>query len=557
MKIVECVPNFSEGRDRKTIESIAEAISSSPGVVLLDFDPGYDTNRTVYSFVGEPEHILTAACNAVKRGTELIDMRFHAGAHPRIGACDVCPFIPVSGVDMDECVELAKKLGKFVGEKLTIPVFLYEHAAASMERKNLEHIRSGQYEGLRDKLIKPDWKPDYGPSEFNDRVRKTGATVIGARDFLIAYNININAKDRALACEIANAIREKGKTVIDEKGKRIHLTGTLKQCKAIGWYVDEYKRAQVSINLTNYHITNLHHAFEAASVEASKLGVRVTGSEIVGLVPKKALIDAGLYYLKKQGQARALSEKDIITAAVQSLGLSELELFQPDKKIIEYRIRAKDLLAAMSLEDFTDELASKSQAPGGGSVSALAGAIAAALASMIGNLTYKKKKYQAVWIEAEEIAASCFRMKDQFLKLIDEDTKAFKRFMSIVSQKKKTAPKEERENHALSQALKETIQVPYEMMKLSQKLLTLLEKMIKIGNTNTLSEMAVSAHMIKTALHGAHYNVLLNLKELSDVHLKKRLIEETQNIVQEADPVLHMLIEELEKKMKPQRDGES
>ncbi len=552
MKIVECVPNFSEGKDRKTIESIAEAISSSPGVVLLDFDAGYDTNRTVYSFVGEPEHILTAACNAVTRGTELIDMRFHNGAHPRIGACDVCPFIPVSGVDMDECVELAKELGKFVGEKLNIPVYLYEHAATSPGRKNLEHIRSGQYEGLREKLKNPEWKPDYGPGELNDRVRKTGATVIGARDFLLAYNININSKDRALADEIAKSIREKGKTVINEEGNRIRVAGSLQYCKAIGWYVDEYKRAQVSINLTNYHVTNLHHAFEAASAEASKRGVRVTGSEIVGLVPKKAIIDAGLYYLKNQGRSRALSEKEIVTAAVQSLGLSELSQFLPDRKIIEYRIRSKDRLAAMSLENFSDELASKSQAPGGGSVSALAGALAAALASMIGNLTYKKKNYQEVWSEAEETAASCFRMKDRFLELIDEDTKAFTRYMSIVSQRKNTALG--KENHALSEALKETIQVPYEMMKLSQKLLTLLEKMIKIGNRNTLSEMAISVHMTKTVLHGAHYNVLLNLKELTDVPLKKQLIEETQNIVKEADPVFQLLIDELEKKMNPHKD---
>jgi glutamate formiminotransferase/formiminotetrahydrofolate cyclodeaminase len=554
MKVVECVPNFSEGRDRKTIESIAEAISSSPGVVLLDFDPGYDTNRTLYSFVGEPERILTAACNAVKRGTELIDMRSHNGAHPRIGACDVCPFIPVSRVDMNECVELAKKLGKFVGEKLNIPVYLYEHAATSPGRKNLEHIRSGQYEGLREKLNNPKWKPDYGPEEFNEQVQKTGATVIGARDFLIAYNININTKDRARADEIAKAIREKGETVINEEGTRLHVAGTLKHCKAIGWYVDEYKRAQVSINLTNYHVTNLHHAFEAASEEAKKHGTRVTGSEIVGLVPKKAIIDAGLYYLKKQGRTRALPEKDIITAAVQTLGLSELSPFQPDKKIIEYRIRSKDLLAALSLEDLTDELASKSQAPGGGSVSALAGAIAASLASMIGNLTYKKKNYQEVWSESEEIAASCFRMKDRFLELIDEDTKAFTRYMSIVTQKKKPDTNKGKENRALSEALEETIQVPYEMMKLSQKLLPLLEKMIKIGNTNTFSEMAISAHMIKTALHGAHYNILLNLKELTDVHLKNRLIEETQNIVKEADPVLHTVIDGLEKKMNPHRD---
>lgn len=339
MKIVECVPNFSEGRDREIINRISESIRSVAGVELLDVDAGYDTNRTVFTFAGEPGAVFSAAFNAIKEGSGLIDMSVHKGAHPRMGACDVCPFVPVAGISMEECIELALVLGEKVGAELNIPVYLYENAAKFPERKNLAKIRSGGYEALEEKLKRPEWKPDFGPSAYNERVKRSGATVIGARRFLIAYNININSKDKRPASRIAGEIRERGKTVKDEKGKTVRIPGKLKQCKAIGWYVDDYKRAQVSVNLTDYRITGMHHAFEAAVEAADGAGVRITGSEIVGLVPKQALIDAGLYYIKKQRGSTACSEKEIIETAAASLGLDEVAPFDPHEKIIEYRIR--------------------------------------------------------------------------------------------------------------------------------------------------------------------------------------------------------------------------
>lgn len=341
MKIVECVPNFSEGRNKAIINKISESIGSTPGVSLLDINTGYATNRTVYTFVGEPEAVLAAAYGAIKMGTELIDMFVHRGAHPRIGACDVCPFVPVSDTNMEVCVELARALGRQVGRELNIPVFLYEYAATTPERKNLANIRSGEYEALEKKLTKIEWKPDFGPFEYNEQVKKSGATVTGARECLIAYNININSKDRMLAHKIAVEIRERGKSFRDENGKEVRIPGKLQHCKAIGWYVDDYKRAQVSINLTNYHITNMHHAFEAAIEEASIFGVKVTGSEIVGLIPKRALIETGLYYIKKQEGPKVSSEKELIEIAVYSLGLNDVTDFNPDEKIIEYRIQKK------------------------------------------------------------------------------------------------------------------------------------------------------------------------------------------------------------------------
>ena len=339
MKIVECVPNFSEGRDREIINRISESIRSVAGVELLDVDAGYDTNRTVFTFAGEPGAVFSAAFNTIKEGSGLIDMSVHKGAHPRMGACDVCPFVPVAGISMEECIELALVLGEKVGAELNIPVYLYENAAKSPERKNLAKIRSGGYEGLEEKLKRPEWKPDFGPSAYNERVKRSGATVIGARRFLIAYNININSKDKRPASRIAGEIRERGKTVKDENGKTVRIPGKLKHCKAIGWYVDDYKRAQVSVNLTDYSITGMHHAFEAAVEAADGAGVRITGSEIVGLVPKQALIDAGLYYIKKQRGSTACSEKEIIETAAASLGLDEVAPFDPHEKIIEYRIR--------------------------------------------------------------------------------------------------------------------------------------------------------------------------------------------------------------------------
>ena len=341
MKIVECVPNFSEGRNRDIIKKISEAAVSVPGEELLGVDPGYDTNRTVYTFAGEPEAVLTVAFEAIKRGSELIDMSAHRGAHPRMGACDVCPFVPVSGITMLECADLAHRLGQKVGEGLGIPVFLYERAASSPGRKNLADIRSGEYECLEEMLKNPEWKPDFGPADYSERTKKTGATVIGAREFLIAYNINLQSKAKKHASTIAGRIREKGVTVKDKKGRQKKIPGRLKHCKAIGGYVDEYKKAQVSVNLTDYHVTNMHHAYEAAKEEGIAIGIMVTGSQIVGLVPKRALIEAGLFYLSKKGQAAFVSEKESLEAAVRSLGLNDLAVFDPDEKIIEYLIGEK------------------------------------------------------------------------------------------------------------------------------------------------------------------------------------------------------------------------
>jgi glutamate formiminotransferase/formiminotetrahydrofolate cyclodeaminase len=353
MKIVECVPNFSEGRNKETVEKISRAVGSVPGAELLDVDSGYDTNRTVYTFAGNPESVLTAAFEAIKTGADIIDMSKHIGSHPRLGACDVCPIVPVSGVSMEECADLARELGRKVAEELDIPVYLYENAALSEGRKNLADIRSGEYEGIEEKLKNPEWKPDFGPAVYNKRIKKTGATVIGAREFLIAYNINIQSEDKNLASKIAGRIREKGTTVKDKDGKAIKVPGRLKNCKAIGWYAGEYKRAQVSVNLTDWHVTNMHHAYEAVKEEGNAIGVGVTGSEIVGLVPAKALLDSGLFYLKKRGKVESGradlgkadqgkegqdGEKEIIEAAVVFLGLNDVAPFEPAEKIIEYRL---------------------------------------------------------------------------------------------------------------------------------------------------------------------------------------------------------------------------
>lgn len=543
MRIVECVPNFSEGRNKEIIDRIANAIKNTNGVTLLDVDSGYDTNRTVYTFVGEPENVLNAAFNAIKVGSELIDMSKHKGAHPRIGACDVCPFVPVANISMEECIHLAKSLGKMVGDLLGIPVYLYEYAATKPERKNLANIRTGEYEGLQEKLKDPEWVPDFGPAIFNERVKKTGATVIGARDFLIAYNININSKNKNLANTIAKEIREMGKTIKDENGNKINIPGKLKECKAIGWYVEDYKRAQISINLTNYHVTNIHHAFEAAKEEGKKIGVEVTGSEIVGLIPKDAIIEAGLYYLKKQGESRAVSQKEIIDIAIYSLGLNEVAPFDPEKKIIENLINNKNTLTKLDIESFTDELGSSSPAPGGGSVAALAGSIAASLTSMVGNLTYKKKDYKDHWEEAENLAFEAFKLKDQLVTLINEDTEAFNNLMSAYKLPDKTNEEKEIKEHAINEAIKGAIIIPLKVMQYCNEIVPLLIRMSEIGNKNAISDIAVGILSCITGLKGAYYNILINFKELKDETFKKD-IEKTAN------EILKNSLEKLEKKLK-------
>lgn len=550
MKIVECVPNFSEGKNSKIIKRISEAISSIAGAELLDVDAGFDTNRTVFTFAGEPGAVFSAAFNAIKEGVGLIDMSVHKGAHPRMGACDVCPFVPVSGISMAECVELSLALGEKVGAELNIPVYLYEHAARSPERKNLANIRSGEYEALEEKLKRPEWKPDFGPYAYNEQVKRSGAAVIGAREVLIAYNININSKDKKLASRIAGEIRERGKTVKDVNGNTVRAPGKLKHCRAIGWYVDDYKRAQVSVNLTDYHITGMHHAFDAAVEAAAGAGVRITGSEIVGLVPEQALIEAGLYYIKKQRGSTACSEKEIIETAAASLGLGEVAPFDPREKIIEYRIRGKSLLSELQVDRFMDELASFSQAPGGGAVSALAGSIASALVSMVGNVTYKNRRYVEVWEEAESTAFLAHRLKDRLLDLVDKDTEAFNKIMAAMRLPKTGKREIEIRNEALEAAVKGAILSPYAMMKLSEEVLPLLEKISKIGNRNALSEMAMSARMLRSALYGAYYNILINFKSLTDTAFRKKILSDAEDILKNADSIIDSLIAELEKELK-------
>ncbi len=536
-KIVECVPNFSEGRNEEVINKIAEAIKSVEGVVLLDVDPGQATNRTVYTFVGEPEAVKEAAFRAIKTASELIDMRQHSGEHPRIGAADVVPFVPVSGVTMEDCVRLAEELGKRVGEELGIPVYLYEYAARSEERRSLANIREGEYEALPEKLKDPKWKPDFGPSEFNDKVARTGATVIGAREFLIAYNVNLNTREKKLAHEIALNIREKGrfkrdangKIVRDEKGNKVRVPGKLKAVRAIGWYIDEYEQAQVSINLVNYKITPLHRVFEACEEEAQKLGLRVTGSEIVGLVPKEALLQAGRHFLKKQGRSTAVAEEELIHIADLSLGLSQLYPFKPEEKVIELRLeKDKERLWKMRVRDFVNELSSQSPAPGGGSVAALSGALSAALASMVSNLTFAKKGFEDVKQEMEEMGVEAQKLKDEFLSLIDKDTEAFNRMMEAMRISKKEPTREEK----IQQASKEATMVPLQTLKAAEKLLDLASVAIEKGNPNSISDAAGVAVMALASAREAYLNVLINLPSITDENFRQRVKKEAKEILE-------------------------
>ncbi|HPJ69519.1 MAG TPA: glutamate formimidoyltransferase [Candidatus Mcinerneyibacteriales bacterium] len=531
-KIIECVPNFSEGRNMGLIDKITAEISQTEGVVLLDVDPGKDTNRTVVTFVGSPEGVKEAAYKAIKKASELIDMRQHSGAHPRMGATDVCPLIPVSGVSVEECVSLAREIGRRVGEELNIPVYLYEEAATRPERKNLAAIRKGEYEALPEKMKDPDFAPDFGPAEFNARA---GATVIGVREFLLAYNINLNTRDQKAAHDIALTIREsgrskrdrQGKIVRDAQGKAVKVPGLLQNCKAVGWYIDEYGYAQISMNLTNYKVTNLHQAFETVSREAAKRGLRVTGSEVVGLLPKEALLEAGRYFLKKQKKNTGIPEKEIIHTAVLSLGLNDTTPFIPSEKIIEYRIHPEQRgLGALSVKDFVDELSSDSPAPGGGSVAALAGALSAALSSMVANLTFGKKGYERRNPLMEEVSQRAQRAKRDYLALIDRDTEAFNIYMDAMKMPKKSDEEIKRRAEAMEAAAIRATEIPLETLKEAENLCSLAEIVGKKGNPNAASDAAVAALMAEAAAEGAYLNVLINLPGINDKSFKERAARE-------------------------------
>ncbi len=526
VKIVECVPNFSEGRDREIINSITKEIESTPEVKLLDVDPGESTNRTVVTFIGTPQGAKEAAFKAVKRAAELIDMRKHKGAHSRIGASDVCPFIPVSGVTMEDCIKLAHELGERIARELGIPVFLYEEAAQKPERKNLANIRKGEYEGLPEKLKDPEWAPDYGQPVFNP---KSGATVVGAREFLIAYNINLNTRDQKLANEIAFSLRELGRAkrdedgniVRDEEGKTIMVPGKFKAVKAVGWYIEDYGIAQISINFINYKITPVHLVFDEAVKEAEKLGLRVTGSELVGLIPKEALLMAGRYYLEKQRKSPGVPEEELIRVAVASLGLNDVAPFDPQKKIIEYQFKEEESsLLRLNLREFANELSLDSPAPGGGSTAALCGALSASLSSMVSNLTVGKKGYEKVEKAMKKNAVQAQLLKDELLKAVDADTKAFNKVMEAYKLPKTTEEQKQEKEREVEEALKEATLVPFSVLEKSVEALKLAKVAALKGNKNSLSDAGVAAITARTAAEGAYYNIKINLPNIQDSEFK-------------------------------------
>lgn len=554
MKLIECVPNFSEGKDKAKIQEIANAIKSVEGVNLLDIDPGEATNRTVITFVGTPDAVLEGAFQGIKKASEIIDMRKHKGEHPRIGATDVCPFIPLSGSTMDDCIELAKKLGKRVWEELRIPIYLYEYAATSEERRSLANIREGEYEGLEKKLKDPKWRPDFGEAYFNE---KSGATVIGARNFLIAYNINLNTRDKRLANSIALKLREKGtikkdekgNKVLDENGNPVYEPGLFKDLRAVGWYIDEYGCAQISINVLNYKVSPLYKIYDKAEELANDLGLKVIGSEIVGLVPKEAILEAGEYYLKKQGKSAAVSEDEKVHIAIKSLGLCSVQAFNPKEKIIEYKIgMEKGNLIEMNLKKFCNELASSSPAPGGGSVAALCGALAASLSSMVSNLTFDTKGYEKYKKQMEEIGIEAQKLKDKFLKLVDEDTNAFNNLMKAMRMPKGTDEEKEIRKRAIKDAIIGAIEVPLETLRLSLKIPELAMALLKKGNQNALSDVSSSLLVSYSSAYSAYFNVLINLKSLEDKE-KEKYKKEADELINRMEKIKKSALRKTTKKL--------
>jgi glutamate formiminotransferase / formiminotetrahydrofolate cyclodeaminase len=530
-RLVECVPNFSEGRARPVIDAISQAISGVSGVRLLDVDPGADTNRTVYTFVGEPGVVAEAAFRAAVEGARLIDMAKHAGAHPRMGALDVCPIVPVAGVTMDECVEVARALGRRIADALALPVYFYEHAATRPERRNLADIRAGEYEGLERKLADPAWKPDAGPATFNARL---GATVVGAREFLIAYNVNVNTREQKLANEVALNIREAGRLKRDEKGdvvkdaagRDLRVPGRLKAVKAIGWYIEQYRQAQVSVNLLSYRTTPLHAVYETAREEAAKLGLVVTGSEIVGLTPLAPLVEAGRFYLQKQGRSPGLPERELVEIAVQSLGLSQLSPFDPDKRVIEYAVRMPGPLASMTLERFADEVSGVAPAPGGGSVSALAGSLGAALAAMVANLTVGKKGYEPAWASSSALAERAQALKAALLAAVDDDTRAFDEVLAAMRLPKATDDEKSARATAIAAAYEKATSVPLSTARLCLQAIELAEEAARTGNRNSASDAGVGALLAKAGLEGALLNVRINLPSVREGAFKTGTVAE-------------------------------
>lgn len=560
-KLIECVPNISEGSDLNKINKIANSVLNYEGVKLLNIDPGKATNRTVITFVGPPETIVDAAYSLISKAKELIDMRLHKGEHPRMGAVDVCPFIPISGVSMEETVDLAHQLGKRVGSELLIPVYCYENAAKNKQRVNLANCRSGEYEGLKNKLRDVKWKPDYGPNQFNETVVKFGAVAIGARDFLVAYNINLNTTSTRRANSVAFDLREAGrvkreggtltgKIITDKNGEAVRVPGYFKNLKGIGWYIEEYGVAQISYNITNISTTPLHEVFSKTCERANSRGMRVTGSELIGLVPKKVLIDAGKYFLRRQKRSLAISETEIIHIACKSLGLNELSEFKPEERVIEYMIDNNDKnLSEKSIKKFAELTSSESPAPGGGSISAYCGALGVSLGIMVANLSAHKRGWDDEWEFYSNWGEKGVTLQEMLIDLVDQDTNAFNSIIKASSLPKDSAENLKIRDIEIQKATKNAIDVPFKIMHVCLESCYLLLAMAEKGNPNSISDVGVGMYCIHAAVNGAYLNVRINSKELKDKKIVKKVDIECKEIIKKINSKLIEIQSIVDKKL--------
>jgi glutamate formiminotransferase/formiminotetrahydrofolate cyclodeaminase len=548
-KIIECVPNFSEGRDMNIIKQITDAIESVDGIKLLNVDPGKGTNRTVVTFVGDEKTVVEAAYRGIAKAAELIDMRRHSGAHPRFGATDVCPFIPIANATMEDCIACANELGNRVGNQLNIPVYLYEFAATSAHRKNLASVRAGEYEGIAEKIKLPDWKPDYGKAEWNE---KSGNIAIGARNFLIAYNVNLNTTSTRRANSVAFDVREQGRKVKDIKGVETVQPGSCKAVKGIGWFIPEYGVAQVSMNLTDIQATPVHKVFDECVKSAHNRGMRVTGSELIGLIPLQSMLDAGKYFLEKQQRSRGVSDDELIKLAVKSMGLDELVPFEPSKRIIEYMLEdsSSSPLINLNLKQFANETASESPAPGGGSIAAYVGALGISLATMVANLSSHKKGWDERWKEFSDYAEKGQQLKDQLIKLVDEDTRAFNRIMDVFGLPKSNETEKTERQRAIQSATKNAIEVPLKVMQLSYQSMDLIKSMAEIGNPNSVSDAGVGALCARAAVYGAYLNVKINAASYTDKIYVENVLLQANDLLTKANKLEADILNTVEQKIK-------
>ena len=560
-QLIECVPNFSEGRDMAVIKQITDEIEKAEGVKLLDVDPGAATNRTVVTFVGTPDEVIEAAFVAVKKAAEVIDMRHHKGEHPRFGATDVCPLVPVANITMEETVKYAHKLAERIGNELGIPIYCYENAATQPARRNLANCRSGEYEGLKEKLVNPEWKPDFGPAEFNERVAGSGVTAVGARDFLVAFNVNLNTTSTRRANAIAFDVRERGRTkregnpitgkiVKDENGKPVMIPGSLKEVKAIGWFIEEYGIAQISMNLTNISITPVHIAYDEVWKKANERGVRVTGSELVGLIPLEAMLEAGRYFLRKQKRSVGVDNDELLKIAIKSMGLDDLKPFNPKHRIIECLLDNDDnKLVDMTLTGFANETASESPAPGGGSISAYAGALGASLGTMVANLSSHKRGWDERWEEFSDWAQKGQKYKDDLLKLVDEDTNAFNKIMDAFGLPKKSDKEKTERKEAIENASKYAMEIPFKVMETCFNSMEVMKAMAETGNPNSVSDAGVGALCALAGVEGAYLNVKINASGIEDKSFTENLLAKGAEITKLAKQTRDEIIQIVDNKI--------